>query len=177
MPLIDAATSALLAIDLQARLMPAIFEAEAVTNNARRLVAAARLLDVPLLVTEQNPDRLGATVPELDIGDARRISKMCFDSGKVADFAPGLPERPALIVMGCEAHVCVLQTVLGLRATGRSVYVVRDAVGSRRVENRDAALVRMERHGAELVTSEMVLFEWLGTAEHPRFRELMALIK
>jgi nicotinamidase-related amidase len=82
-----------------------------------------------------------------------------------------------VVVAGCEAHVCVLQTVLGLIDSGRRVFVVQDAIGSRRAENKEAAVRRMERHGAEIVTTEMVVFEWLGSAEHPRFREAVALIK
>ncbi|HEX5452212.1 MAG TPA: isochorismatase family protein, partial [Stellaceae bacterium] len=78
---------------------------------------------------------------------------------------------------GCETHVCVLQTALGLLAAGRRVAMVRDAVGSRRAESKEAALRRLERHGAEIVTTEMVAFEWLATAEHPRFRDIVRLIK
>ncbi|MDA3857540.1 MAG: isochorismatase family protein, partial [Roseovarius sp.] len=82
-----------------------------------------------------------------------------------------------LVVIGCEAHVCLLQTVLGLLSAGRKVYVVADAIGSRMVESRCTALGRMERHGAEIVTTEMVVFEWLSSAEHPEFREMLKLIK
>jgi nicotinamidase-related amidase len=81
------------------------------------------------------------------------------------------------VVAGCEAHVCVLQTVLGLLDAGRKVYVVRDALGSRQPESKETAIRRMERHGAEIVTTEMVVFEWLESAEHPRFRDAIALIK
>ena len=88
-----------------------------------------------------------------------------------------LPRRAEMVVAGCEAHVCVLQTALGLLAAGKRVHVVRDAVGSRRPESKAAALERLARHGAEIVTTEMVLFEWLESAEHPRFREIVALIK
>ena len=124
MPLIDPDRSALLVIDLQARLMPAIDQSDLRLANAARLA-----------------------------GDT------------------------ALVVCGCEAHVCVLQTVLGLRATGRQVFVVADAVGSRIEANRKAGLARMQAHGAEIVTTEMVIFEWLGSAAHPAFKTLMPLIK
>ena len=80
-------------------------------------------------------------------------------------------------MIGCEAHVCVQQSVLGLLQLGRKVYVVRDAIGSRAPESKETAIRRMERHGAEIVTTEMVIFEWLGTADHPRFRDAVALIK
>lgn len=178
MKTIDGTRSALLVIDLQARLMPVIHDAEAVIANARRLVAAAALLDVPVTATEQNPKGLGKTVDGLLPVGLAALEKMTFDSCGAPAFLSSLPaERPDLVVAGCEAHVCVLQTVLGLRDAGRRVFVVEDAIGSRRAENRAAAIRRMERHGAEMVTTEMVVFEWLGTAGHPRFREAMALIK
>ena len=81
------------------------------------------------------------------------------------------------MLAGCEAHVCVLQTALGLLDRSRRVYVVADAIGSRRPENKEAALRRLERAGAEIVTTEMVIFEWLRTAEDPDFKAVMALVK
>jgi nicotinamidase-related amidase len=173
---IDRATSALLVIDFQAKLMPAIHEGGVVVENAKRLLQAAGLVDVPVLFTEQNPKGLGATVPGL--ADAHTVShKMFFDACREPDFVLSLPDRPALVVAGCEAHVCVLQTVLGLLDLGRTVYLVRDALGARRSESKETAIRRMESHGAEIVTTEMVIFEWFATSEHPRFREAIALIK
>lgn len=176
---IDRATSALLVIDFQARLMPAIADGAAAAANARRLIDVATLLDVPIQLTEQNPNGLGATVPEVGQGcsDGTVLHKMTFDACRAGADRAWLPQRPRLVVTGCEAHVCVLQTVLGLLEAGRQVYVVQDAVGSRRAESKAVALQRMAQHGAEIVTAEMVIFEWLATAEHPRFREVMALIK
>ena len=88
-----------------------------------------------------------------------------------------LPSGHDVVVSGCETHVCVLQTVLGLVEAGRQVLIVRDAVGSRRSESKETALRRMERSGVEVVTTEMVVFEWLRTAEHPLFRDVQGLIK
>jgi nicotinamidase-related amidase len=103
---------------------------------------------------------------------------MHFDASRAEGFAALLaPGRDDGVVTGCEAHVCVLQTVLGLLDRGLRVQVVADAIGSRREQNRDAALARMARHGAQIVTTEMVVFEWLEDATHPRFREAVALIK
>jgi nicotinamidase-related amidase len=177
MPLLDPAASMLLLIDLQARLMPAIAGGEEVLANAKRLRDAALMLSVPLLYTEQNPKGLGATVPDVASNAAPVVRKMTFDASRAADFPAPPRDRPQVVVVGCEAHVCVLQSVLGLLAAGRDVFVVRDAVGARRSESKEAAIARMARHGAEIVTSEMVVFEWLGTADNPRFRELSALIK
>lgn len=158
--------------------MPAIHEGAGVTANGARLLQAARLLDVPRSFTEQNPARLGGTVPELapEAGEVV-MAKMSFDACGDTALAKAVPADQRLVVCGCEAHVCVLQTVLGLMKAGRAVAVVADATGSRAPANRDTALARMARHGAEIVTTEMVVFEWLRSASHPRFREVVALIK
>ena len=169
-----------LMIDVQERLLPAMAEAAAVTVNGTRLLEAARILAVPVLVSEQYPQGLGRTVPDL----ARhapanavheKIEFSCYANPALRQALSGAGRQT--ILFGIEAHVCVLQTVLSLLDAGRRVYVVRDAIGSRREESKEAAIRRMERHGADIVTTEMVVFEWLGTAEHPRFREAAALIK
>jgi nicotinamidase-related amidase len=175
---IDRATSSLLIVDFQSRLMPAIEGGGLVVGNARRLIDAAELFGVPVLFTEQNAGGLGATLPELAApGDLRIAHKMSFDACRTTGFLDQLSGRPALVVAGCEGHVCVLQTVLGLIDAGRRVYLARDAVGSRRAENKETAIARMARHGAEIVTTEMVVFEWLATAQDPRLRDALALIK
>ena len=174
---IDGQASTVLLIDFQTKLMPAIDDAAATVMNARRLIDAAAILGVPTLFTEQNAQRLGPTVSDLAPDPSLIIHKMTFDACPAPDFFPRLSEGHAIVVAGWEAHVCVLQTVLGLLETGRHVFVVRDAIGSRRVESKETAVERMAWHGAEIVTAEMVVFEWLKTAEHPRFREVAALIK
>lgn len=171
-------TSVLLLVDLQARLMPAIAEHQTVVANALRLARAARLLGIPVLGTEQNPEGLGPNVAEIRELCARTLSKQFFDATREAQWQGFLPAgRPDVVVAGCEAHVCVLQTVMGLRRAGTPVRLVRDAIGSRSTANRDAALARAHSHGAEPITTEMVIFEWLETAEHPRFREALRLVK
>jgi nicotinamidase-related amidase len=173
-----ASACTLLLIDLQGRLMPAIAGAQTVVENAGRLAEAARLLDVPILATEQNPAGLGGTVEALANVPSATLPKTYFDATREEKFEASLPSgRPTMVVAGCETHVCVLQTVLGLLKGGRSVALVRDAVGSRRETSRDAALARAKAHGAELVTTEMVIFEWLETSDHPRFREALSLVR
>ena len=174
---LDASASTLLVIDFQVKLMPAIDDAAATVANARRLVEAAKLLDVPSLYTEQNPRGLGPTVSDLAPDPARLVHKMAFGACLEPEFLPRLANNHAIVVTGWEAHVCVLQTALGLIEKGRRVFVVRDAVGSRKPESKEAALRRLARHGADIVTTEMVVFEWLKTAQHPKFREIAALIK
>jgi nicotinamidase-related amidase len=172
---IDGQASTLLLIDFQTKLMPAIDDAATAVMNARRLIEAAAILGVPTFFTEQNAQRLGPTVSDLATDPSLIVHKMTFDPAP--DLLPRLSDGHAIVVAGWEAHVCVLQTVLGLLETGRHVFVVRDAIGSRRAESKETAVGRMARHGAEIVTAEMVVFEWLKTAEHPRFREVAALIK
>lgn len=175
---IDPARSTLLMIDLQERLVPAIDGSAALLANAGRLIEAARLFGVPVVVSEQYPKGLGHTVGDLPIGDAAIVEKTEFDACRNPGFSRHLPgERPDVVVTGCEAHVCMLQTTLGLLDGKRKVYVVADAIGSRMPANKEAGIERMRQHGAEIVTTEMVIFEWLGGKEHPRFREVTALIR
>jgi len=178
MPALDRDRSLLLIIDFQTRLMPAIHDGDAAVANAGRLLRAAAMLDVPILFTEENAAGLGPTVSELaGYAQGRTAAKMSFDACREAGFVARLDNRTQLVVAGCEAHVCVLQTALGLLAAGKSVYLVRDAVGSRTVESKQTALARLATNGAEIVTTEMVVFEWLGSAEDSRFRELLRAIK
>lgn len=174
---LTAASSELLVIDAQTRLMPAIDDGAAVMLRLGHLVTAANRLGVPVLATEQNPAKLGRTVAGLLPPGTEVLEKMSFDALAEPAIADRLAGERAVVVAGCEAHVCVLQTVMGLLALGRRVQVVADAIGSRHPANCKAALMRMQQAGAGIVTTEMVLFEWLGSAEHPAFREIVALIK
>ena len=176
--ILDGATSVLALIDLQERLMPAIAGAGDVVANARRLALAADLLGVPAIVTEQNPKGLGRTTPHIPVAGLPLVEKTSFDSCGAPAFLAALPAAGSTIVLaGCEAHVCVLQTALGLVARGRRVALVADAIGSRREENRMAALSRAAAAGVEIVSTEMVLFEWLGSSDHPRFRAVLDLVR
>lgn len=174
---LDAQTSMLLVIDFQERLTPAIDGAAAAIANAQRLVRGAELLGVPTLYTEQYPKGLGHMVPELAPPADRLIEKTTFDSSRAPGFLDRAPGDRTLVLTGCEAHICVLQTALGLIDAGRKVFVVADAVGSRTPESKRIGLARMEAAGATLVTTEMVLFEWVADARHPRFKEISALVK
>jgi nicotinamidase-related amidase len=175
---INPRSSALLVIDFQGRLMPVIEDGAAVVANARRLIDAAEMLEIPMLMTEQNAKGLGATVPKLLPGNNDRVfHKTSFDACRMAGFLDRVSDRSDLVIAGCETHVCVLQTALGLIQAGKRVWLVRDAVGSRRAESKETAIRRLERHGAEIVTAEMVIFEWLQTAEHSRFRDALALVR
>jgi nicotinamidase-related amidase len=170
-PLLSAGSSVLLVVDLQERLMPAIAGADGVLANAGRLVRAATRLGEDVCATEQNPAGLGPTVEAVaDLLPAAAVAKTTF----AADVDPG---AGTVVVAGCEAHVCVLQSVLALRARGRDVAVVADAVGSRTEANRDRALDRLRAHDVDVVTTEMVLFEWLHDSDNAAFREVQRLIR
>ena len=177
MPVMKAERSALLLIDFQAKLMPVIDAAEDAIANAVKLTKAAALFDVPRLFTVQNPAGLGGVVPDFGATEAETVAKMTFGCCGAPAFDAALPDRPDLVVAGCETHVCVLQTVLGLLKAGRRVFVVADAGSSRTPASKAAGLARMERHGAEIVTAEMVIFDWRHTADHPTRREARALLK
>lgn len=199
--LLDASQSQLVLVDYQSRLMPAIFENTLVLANALRLAQLARLMEVPVWGTEQNPSRLGENAPEIRALCDQTLSKMQFSGVEeglgewlrppakpVAGNARSLPkhlqkpaaqggERNTIVVAGCEAHVCLLQTALDLLEDEFEVWVVTDACSSRTERNRDAAFDRLAGAGVELVTTEMVAFEWLRSAEHPAFKAAQALIK
>jgi nicotinamidase-related amidase len=200
--LLDAEDSQLVLVDYQARLMPAIHESEAVLRNALRLARLAQLMDVPAWATEQSPDKLGPIPAELRALCRKTMAKAHFSG--VADGlvdllrAPARPQqggnarslpkhlqkapqpqdqRNTIVMAGCEAHVCLLQTALDLLDEEFDVWVVTDACSSRTERNRDASFDRLAGAGAELVTTEMVAFEWLRTAEHEAFDEVQAIIK
>jgi len=176
--LLTADGAVLLLIDFQERLMPVIDDHEAVVARAVRLAEAARLLGVPVRATEQYPDGLGPTVAPLKAYPQEVLAKTAFSAAGDAGFAALLPAgTQQIVVAGCEAHVCVLATVLDLLDSGRRVFVAADAAGSRYPADKAAAIERASRHGAEIVTSEMVLFEWLRDARHPKFREVQKLLK
>ncbi|MFO1320181.1 MAG: hydrolase [Burkholderiales bacterium] len=173
MTLLRAEVSALLVIDVQARLLPHIHAGAATLEHCHWLVRVARRLDVPVLASEQYPEGLGPTVAPL-VDDLppenirRKTHFSCVADGCFHDH-PGF-SRPQVVVCGTEAHVCVLQTALDLRQRGREVFVVAEAVSSRRPESKALALDRMRQHGVEIVDREMVAFEWLHRAGDDRFR-------
>lgn len=180
MNMMNAQAGCLVLVDYQARLMPAIHAAADVTAAALTLARAARLLEVPVIGTEHDPGRLGPSPADLAALCAHVLPKTRF--GACADGLTAALERYAagrtqVVIAGCEAHVCVLQTALGLLDAGRQVFVVGNASGSRRPSDHAAAMRRLERAGATVVTHEMVLFEWLADCRHPRMRDVLALVK
>jgi nicotinamidase-related amidase len=167
----------LMVIDVQQKLIPAIENGAEVIANTNRLLTAANILNIPIVATEQNSKGLGPTVPELLLGQAEVFEKLTFNALENMELANILGADVSVVVAGCESHVCVLQSVLGLLQRAIPVFVVEDAIGSRSVANRAAALRRMSAHGAEVVTTEMVLFEWIKSSQHPKFKEILGLVR
>jgi isochorismate hydrolase len=180
--LLKASDSALLIVDIQEKFRPVVPGIEGVIRNAEILARAAVRLKIPVLASEQYPKGLGATVAELrqwlpadqEYSHKLRFSALGSDSVREGLKAAG---RGQVVMTGLETHVCVMQSGLELMAAGYSLYLVADAVASRKSPDREAALQRLQRHGAELVTTEMVVFEWLRAAGTPEFKELQALVK
>lgn len=180
MDTLNAKASVLVLVDYQARLMPAIHDAAAVVAHGVLLAKAAHLLDIPVLGTEQNPAGLGPNVESIRAECQVTLAKTHFDAcadGLVRALDEAKRDAGQVVVAGCEAHVCMLQTALGLLRDGRRVWVVANASGSRRPADHAAAMARLSRAGATIVTHEMVLFEWLADCRHPRFREVLNLVK
>jgi len=167
--------STLLVVDIQERLLPHIHEGQAVLDNAVWLVKVAQRLGVPVMASEQYPKGIGHTVAVLrGLTVPGAVAEKLHFSCVAAKCLDGLPgsERPQVVVTGTESHVCVLQTVLDLRGQGKEVFVVAEAVGSRRPSDKELALARMRSHGVHIVSREMVAFEWLGQAGSDEFREI-----
>lgn len=182
MTLLTAADSQLVIVDIQERLAPAIHESAAALKATLLLVGAAKRLGVPICVTEQYPKGLGPSVRDLLTAlphDATILGKMHFSAMREPDIAAHLAQkgRRSLVICGMEAHVCVLQTALDARRAGYDVYLAADAVGSRVPFNVDTALRRMERAGIHMVTSEMVVFEWMERAGTDDFKAIAPLLK
>jgi nicotinamidase-related amidase len=176
---LDRSRTALAVIDVQEAFRPAVLDFDRVAQNVAVLVQAARTLGLPVLVTEQYPRGLGATVPEVaeHLEDIPRIEKVCFSAVEADGFEPALGERDQVLLCGIESHVCVNQTAEDLLAGDREVHVAQDAVSSRTAENRDLGLHKMERGGAVLTSVETALFELLRAAGTPEFKEIQKLVK
>ncbi len=181
--LLDRKSTALLMIDLQAKLLPAIFEASRVLRNCRLLLRLSEVLQIPTLLTTQYAKGLGQTVPEIVEAAPGLVPHDKTSFGCFADvsFPHCLKERApranTLLVAGIESHICVAQTVLGALDAGYLVHVAADATSSRTAENWRIGLKRMERAGAVISSTEMIVYELLGRSDTPEFREILPLLK
>lgn len=169
-------------VDMQTKLAPAMpAEALKITvKNCANLAQTAVLLNIPSVLTEQYPQGLGETLPEIKqhLPNLKPIVKTAFSACGEPKFNQQLQrENPHIILVGMEAHICLLQTALDLLQAGKTVFVVEDAVLSRAPANKANAIERMRAAGCVITNTESVLFEWLGNANHSAFKTLSKLIR
>ena len=193
MKLIDSRHAALVLVDYQARLMPLIHNGAQALAHALRLADIAHEIGIPVFGTEQNPKGLGPNADAVRERCRTTLSKMHFDACadglldllRSSNDPPGEPPAGALVgapaqevvIAGCEAHVCLMQTALGLLRAGLSVWVVAPACGSRNAADHALGMERLRHAGAGIVSVEMVAFEWLRSCEHDAFRRVLKLLK
>lgn len=174
--------SALVIIDVQERLVLASKYGNDVSKNALKLAKAADILGIPTIVTEQYPTGLGETIPELKLSLSKEAFK-CEKTSFSAMLEPAFAEKihslgkKQIVLCGIETHICVLQTAYNLINEGFEVYVVKDACASRNKKEYKTGLELLKQYGAKITCTEIVLFEWLKTSQHPNFKEIQTLIK
>ena len=171
---------ALVLVDIQERFLPVIHNIDTVIDNANKLVSAASILKVPLMVTEQYPKGLGRTVDKIKLGAGQEIiEKTSFGCFGCDGFTNRLAEMnvKSLVIFGIEAHVCVLKTALEAVAQNYETHVVADAVSSRTRENRKLALERLRQSGVFIVSAEMILFQLMDRAGTDEFKAISKLVK
>lgn len=173
--------SFLLVVDVQEKLAPAVDGIDGVIDNIVRLITAAEKLHIPIIFTEHCPDRIGHTVNVLVdlVANGSVVEKSRFSAYSETSIAQHFAalNREQVIVAGTEAHVCVLQTAIDLKQAGYQPYLVADGTSSRHLDNKKLAIERMRESDIDIVSTEMVIFEWLERGDTDAFRELLPLIK
>ncbi len=182
--ILEADLAALVVVDVQEKMLAAVTTspAESIVQNIIRLAGAARILDIPVLYTEQYPEGLGPTVPAVKAAlpdDLAPIIKSTCSCWRWEAFRDRLraTEREHVILAGLETHVCIQQTALDLVRVDYVPFVAADAVGSRRASDTERAFARMQHAGAEVSTTEALIFEWVERCDHPRFKDILKLVK
>jgi len=180
---LQAERCALVVVDIQQKLLPPIFNKEALVKNSQLLIRLATILGLPVMVTTQYSKGLGGTVPEIAslLADVTAIDKLefsCFGSDQFRSHLKALPgNRNTVLLCGMEAHICVMQTALGALNEGYLVHVASDAVGSRAESNWNIGLDRMKSAGAVISSTEMMMYELLRCSGTPAFKELLPYLK
>lgn len=168
-------------VDVQGNLAGTMHDKQQLFANIHKLIKSLKILDIPIIWLEQYPDGIGETIPLIAslLSPLKPISKMSFSGYDNSEFKQRLEQigRKQVILSGIESHVCVYQTAMGLHQANYEVEVISDAVSSRTQSNKQIALLKMQRQGINLTSTEMVLFELLKTAEDKNFREIIKLIK
>ena len=171
--------NALLIIDIQEKIIRPIFNKDLISKKNKKLLDAYQILEENIFISEQNPLKLGVTIPELSpIAEFRKFEKMEFSLAKLEDFLKELKDKKItnLIVCGIETHICIQQTVLDCLQKGFEVILISDCMGSRNRVDHEIALQRMTRNGAILTTTESIIFELCKTADREEFKEIRNII-
>lgn len=181
-PVCSRGASQLTVVDVQEKLCAAMRQEalQDVVKNCGILLQAAQLLEIPVIHTEQYPQGLGPTLAALGawLGPENAVEKTCFSCCDESAFRARLHrDRPQIVLAGMEAHICVLQTALQLQESGRQVFVVEDAVLSRRASSKQNALARLRQAGIIVTNTESVVFEWLKVAEGDAFKQISKLVR
>ena len=180
MNLLDISKALVLIIDVQEKLVNMLSD-EKVKDNAIKIAKTAGILNIPTIVTEQYPKGLGQTLSEIkeSLANVKYFEKTSFSAYNENNFKEELGNfsRNQIVIFGIETHICVLQTAFDLLNAGYEVFVVQDSCGSRNDENKQAALRRLIHSGAQILTTEMVIFELLKSSKNPNFKEVQAIIK
>ncbi len=172
----------LLVVDVQGKLAQLMHDKDNFFTNVERMISGAQVLDLPIIWTEQVPEKLGETIPQLRqllLENSTHISKISFSCWGEESFRQQLTDlnRKQLLITGLETHICVHQTTADLLELGYEIQLVTDAVSSRTAENRHLGITRMRDAGATLTSTEMALFELLRSAEGPKFKAISKLVK
>jgi nicotinamidase-related amidase len=174
-------STVLVLIDFQERLFPAMNAKEKLLQNVVKLIKGAKVLEIPVIVTEQYPKGLGPTIPEIKelLPDMKPIEKVCFSCCDNEAFIKSLEalKRKQVLIAGIEAHICAYQTAMSLARKGYEVQFVTDCVSSREPENKAVALTRMNSSGISLASVEMALFELLKAAGGDKFKQISNIVK
>lgn len=179
--MLDVKDCCLIIVDVQGRLAELMYDKDFLFKNIKILIKAAKILSIPILWTQQQPQAIGVTVPQISqlLTDNEPINKACFSCCGLEEFNERINAlgRRQVLLCGIEAHVCIYQTATDLIASGKEVHVIADAVSSRTKENKRIALQRMITEGVKFSSVEMAVFEILKTSEHPQFKQVIQLVK
>lgn len=178
--MLDIKKCSLVVVDIQGKLATLMQNRQSLFDNIKILIEAAKILDIPILWTQQCPDKLGQTVPEIAelLTGITPIDKSSFSCCGDVQFMKKLGfNRPQILLCGIETHVCIYQTAADLRDKGFTANVIADAVSSRTLDNKQTALTHMLANGINIYNTEMTLFELLKTADHPKFKQIAKLLK
>lgn len=182
MTILNENDSLVLIIDIQEKLLNAAFNKDILNKKASIITNAAKLLNIPIIITEQYPKGLGATIndiKEIVNNNAKFYEKTSFSALENTELENDIinNNKKQIIIFGIETHICVSQTAIALKEKGYDVTLIQDASGSRTEFEHNAGIERMKEFGVHIITTEIALFEWLKSSKHTKFKEVQALIK